>query len=71
MTRDEAAAQLRAQADERMRQRRVLLAASVALATTSSPGAAIKAIREARLPGDVGDQAAAIIDGLAQELTSA
>jgi hypothetical protein len=64
MTNAGPAAGLRAQADDHLNARRILLTASVALATSSTPAAAITAVRRSGIPLQVRDEVAALIEGL-------
>ena len=61
------AEQLRAQADDATRQRRVLLCASVALATTTSVPAAIRVLREWDGPAAIKTAAAELLGDLTRQ----
>jgi hypothetical protein len=70
MTNAVLAAQLRAQADDHLNQRRVLLTASVALANTPTPVRAAQSIRQSGIPLEVAEAAATLIENMAAEMAS-
>jgi hypothetical protein len=65
----ELAARLRGQADDAILRRKALLCASVALAETKTVPAAIKVIRDCRLPAEISEAAVELLDELTREGT--
>jgi hypothetical protein len=62
------ARQLRDQADNAMLRRKALLCASVALGETQSVPAAIKVIRDCRLPAEISEAAVELLGQLTQDV---
>jgi hypothetical protein len=63
----ELAARLLVQADDAMRQRKILLCARVALSTTTTTASAVRALRDWDGPAEIRDAAIALLDQHSQE----